>query len=80
VMSDTSQYASVALEGIDPVAIAGGFGMDGIVVDDESKLQDAIKHGLDIVMNDQRPYLIDVKLPIGLPEGGTPAEVWKFGG
>ena len=80
VMSDTGQYASVALEGIDPVAIAGGFGMDGIVVDDESELQDAIKHGLDVVMNEQRPYLIDVKLPIGLPEGGTPAEVWKFAG
>lgn len=80
VMSDTGQYASVALEGIDPVAIAGGFGMDGIVVDEEAQLRDAIKHGLDVVMNDQQPYLIDVKLPLGLPEGGTPAEVWKLGG
>ncbi|HJM52786.1 MAG TPA: thiamine pyrophosphate-binding protein [Dehalococcoidia bacterium] len=80
VMIDTGQYASVALEGIEPVAIAGGFGMDGIVVNDEAKLRGAIKHGLDVVMNDQLPYLIDVKLPLGLPEGGTPAEVWKLGG
>jgi thiamine pyrophosphate-dependent acetolactate synthase large subunit-like protein len=79
-MIDTGQYASVALEGIEPVAIAGGFGMDGIVVNDEAKLRGAIKHGLDVVMNDQLPYLIDVKLPLGLPEGGTPAEVWKLGG
>ena len=80
VMSDTGQYASVALEGIDRVAIAGGFGMAGIGGDNESELRDAITHGLDIVMNEQIPYLIDVKLPLGLPEGGTPAEVWKFAG
>ena len=79
-MSDTGQYASVALEGIDRVAIAGGFGMAGIGGDNESELRDAITHGLDIVMNEQIPYLIDVKLPLGLPAGGPPAEVWKFAG
>ncbi|HJM52644.1 MAG TPA: thiamine pyrophosphate-binding protein [Dehalococcoidia bacterium] len=80
VMSDTGEYASVALEGIDPVVIASGFGMDGVTVDDESKVAEAIARGLDIVMNEKRPYIIDVKLPLGLPEGGTPAEVWKFAG
>ncbi|MCH8818533.1 MAG: thiamine pyrophosphate-binding protein [Chloroflexi bacterium] len=80
VMTDTSEYASVALEGIDPVAIAAGFGMDGIRVDDESKVKGAIARGLEIVMSEQRPYLIDVKLPLGLPEGGRPAKVWKFAG
>ncbi len=80
VMSDTGEYASVALEGIDPVTIASGFGMDGVTVDDESKVAEAIARGLDIVMNEQRPYIIDVKLPLGLPQGGKPAEVWKFAG
>jgi benzoylformate decarboxylase len=80
VMTDTGEYASVALEGIDPVMIAKGFGMDGITVDDESKVTEAIARGLDIVMNEKRPYIIDVKLPLGLPQGGTPAEVWKFAG
>ena len=60
--------------------IAKGFGMDGITVDDESKVTEAIARGLDIVMNEKRPYISDVKLPLGLPEGGTPAEVWKFAG
>jgi thiamine pyrophosphate-dependent acetolactate synthase large subunit-like protein len=80
VMTDTGEYASVALEGIDPVVIASGFGMDGVTVDDESKIADEIARGLDIVMNEKRPYIIDVKLPLGLPQGGTPAEVWKFSG
>ena len=78
VMTDTGEYASVALEGIDPVVIASGFGMDGVTVDDESKVADEIARGLDIVMNEKRPYILDVKLPLGLPQGGTPAEVWKF--
>ena len=80
VMTDTGEYASVALEGIDPIVIASGFGMDGVTVDDESKIADEIARGLDIVMNEKRPYIIDVKLPLGLPQGGTPAEVWKFSG
>jgi hypothetical protein len=54
--------------------------MDGVTADDESKAAEAIARGLDIVMNEKRPYIIDVKLPLGLPEGGTPAEVWKFAG
>lgn len=78
VMTDTGEYASVALEGIDPVVIASGFGMDGATVDDESKVASEIARGLDIVMNEKRPYILDVKLPLGLPQGGTPAEVWKF--
>ncbi|MBT3942910.1 MAG: thiamine pyrophosphate-binding protein [Chloroflexi bacterium] len=80
VMTDTGEYASVALEGIDPVVIASGFGMDGATVDDESKVAAEIARGLDIVMNEKRPYILDVKLPLGLPQGGTPAEVWKFAG
>ncbi|MDA1256645.1 MAG: thiamine pyrophosphate-binding protein [Chloroflexi bacterium] len=80
VMTDTGEYASVELENIDPVTIAAGFGMDGIRVDDESKVQEAIAHGLEVVMKEQRPYLIDVRLPLGLPEGGRPAAVWKFAG
>lgn len=75
---DTGDYAGVVLGGIDPVKIAEGFGLDGMHVQDESKVADAIAHGLNIVQNEQRPYLLNVHLPLGLPEGGREAAVYKL--
>ncbi|MCH8827884.1 MAG: thiamine pyrophosphate-binding protein, partial [Chloroflexi bacterium] len=77
-MMDTGDYAGVVLGGIDPVKIAEGFGLDGMHVQDESKVADAIAHGLNIVQNEQRPYLLNVHLPLGLPEGGREAAVYKL--
>ena len=70
-MSDTGNYQGVVLDGIDPVKIADAFGMDGERVDDEEKLNESIQRGLEIVTKQNRPYLLDVRLPIGLPEWGV---------
>ena len=71
--SETGEYAGVVLDGADPVKLAGGFGVDGMHVQDESHLPDAIAHGLDVVEGEGRPFLLNVHLPLGLPEGGKAA-------
>jgi thiamine pyrophosphate-dependent acetolactate synthase large subunit-like protein len=70
-MSDTGKYGGVVLDGIDPLKIANGFGMDGEAVDDEDEVEKAVKRGLEIVTEQDRPYLLEFKLPLGLPEGGV---------
>jgi benzoylformate decarboxylase len=77
-MSDTGVYAGVVLDGIDPVKIAEAFGVEAAHLDDESKVDEAIKHGLEIVNKEGRPYLLNVHLPLGLPPGGTAAEPYKL--
>ena len=72
-MNDTGEYAGVVLSGINPVKIAEGFGVEGMHVQDESKIGDAITHGLEVVENEQRPFLLNVHLPLGLPPGGRAA-------
>ena len=72
-MQETGEYAGVVLDGADPVKLAGGFGVDGMHVQDESHLPDAIAHGLDVVEGEGRPFLLNVHLPLGLPEGGKAA-------
>ena len=78
VMKDTGEYASVALDGINIVDLAGSFGVEGRRVDDESKMADAVKEGLDTVEKEGRPLVLDVQLPLGLPEGGRPAKTETF--
>jgi benzoylformate decarboxylase len=73
VMNDTRRYAGVVLDGIDIIGIARSFGVDGRVVDDESRIAEEIGQALDLVEREQRPYVLDVKLPLGLPPGGTAA-------
>ena len=77
-MSDTGSYQGVVLDGIDPVKIAEAFGMDGERVDDEEKLNESIQRGLEIVTKQNRPYLLDVRLPIGLPEGGVADQQYRM--
>ena len=77
-MNDTGEYAGVVLDGIDPVKIAEGFGVEGVHVLDESIIGDAITRGLDIVEREQRPYLLNVHLPIGLPSGGHAASPFRL--
>jgi len=77
-MSDTGNYQGVVLDGIDPVKIADAFGMDGERVDDEEKLNESIQRGLEIVTKQNRPYLLDVRLPIGLPEEGVADQQYRM--
>jgi benzoylformate decarboxylase len=78
VMKDTGVYAGVVLDGADIVQLAGSFGVEGRSVDDESKVAEAVKEGLDTVEREGRPLLLDVQLPLGLPEGGKAAPQIKF--
>ena len=77
-MSDTGNYQGVVLDGIDPVKIADAFGMDGERVEDEEKLNESIERGLEIVTKQNRPYLLDVRLPLGLPEGGVADQQYRM--
>ena len=77
-MNDTGVYAGVVLDGIDPVKIAEGFGVEGEHVTDESVIEDAITHGLELVENEKRPYLLNVHLPVGLPSGGRAASPFEL--
>jgi benzoylformate decarboxylase len=72
-MSESGVYAGVALQGIDPVKIADGYGMEAMRVEEESRLQDAIDYGLKTVQDEGRPFLLDIRVPLGLPPGGRPA-------
>ena len=77
-MSDTGNYQGVVLDGIDPVKIADAFGMDGERVEHEEKLNESIERGLEIVTKQNRPYLLDVRLPLGLPEGGVADQQYRM--
>ena len=77
-MSDTGNYQGVVLDGIDPVKIAEAFGMEGERVDEEDKLNQTIERALEIVMKQNRPYLLDVRLPLGLPEGGVADQQYRM--
>ena len=57
---------------IEPVKQAEGFGVEGMHATDESNIAAAIEHGLKTVEGEKRPFLLNVHLPIGLPEGGRP--------
>ena len=77
-MSETGEYAGVVLGGIDPVKIADAFGVEAMRVDDESRLEDAIAHGLGVNETEARPFLLDVRLPLGLPDGGRAASQFRL--
>ena len=77
-MKDTGDYGGVALTGMDPTKIAEGFGMEATDLTDESKMTATIAEGLRIVEEEKRPYLINAHLPMGLPEGGRPAQQYVF--
>ena len=77
-MKQSGEYAGVVLDGIDPVQIAAGFGVEGMRVQDESRVEEAIERGLQVVEDEQRPFLLDVHLPLGLPAGGQAAEPFRL--
>ena len=68
----------MVLDGIDPVKIADGFGVEGAHVQEESQLTDAVNRGLKAVEGEGRPFLLNVQLPLGLPEGGRAATPFRL--
>ena len=78
-MHKSGNYAGVVLDQIDPVKIAEGYGVEGMHVQEESKIEDAMNHGLKLVEQENRPFVLNVHLPIGLPEGGKPAKHFELG-
>ncbi|MCH8235342.1 MAG: thiamine pyrophosphate-binding protein [Chloroflexi bacterium] len=77
-MRETGQYAGVGLEGIDPLGLARAYGLEGERVEDEANVAEAIARGLAIVEKEKRPFVLDVRLPSGLPEGAQAAEPFRL--
>jgi thiamine pyrophosphate-dependent acetolactate synthase large subunit-like protein len=77
-MKETGEYAGVVLDGIDPVKLAEGFDVDGMHVQEESRLAAAINHGLNVVEGENRPFLLNLRLPLGLPKGGRAAVQFRL--
>ena len=77
-MSQSGDYDGVVLDKIDPVKIAEGFGVEGLHVQDEARVEEAIEHGLEVVEKEQRAFLLNVHIPRGLPKGGRAAAPFNF--
>ena len=77
-MSDTGIYEGVVLDGIDPVKIADAFGLEAETIDREDTIDETFDRALKIVQDENRPYLLDVRLPTGLPEGGSASQPFKM--
>ena len=77
-MADTGRDEGVVLDGIDPVKIAEAFGLEGERVENEGTLNEVMRRALKIVQDEHRPYLLDVRLPLGLPDGGIPNEQYRM--
>ena len=77
-MSDTGIYEGVVLDGIDPVKIADAFGLEGETIESEDSINETFERALKIVQEESRPYLLDVRLPTGLPEGRVANQTFKM--
>ena len=77
-MKETGEYRGVVLNNIDPVKLAEGFGVEAMDATDEATIGDAIDRGLRIVEEEQRPFLLNVHLPLGLPDGGRPGAIYSL--
>ena len=78
-MKDTGEYRGVVLDNIDPVKLAEGFGVEAADATDEATIGEAIERGLRVVEDEKRPYLLNVHLPLGLPAGGRPGQIYNLG-
>jgi benzoylformate decarboxylase len=77
-MKRANEYNGVVLDGLDAVKIAAGFGVEGLHVQEEARLEDAINYGLQVVEQEQRPFLLNVYLPLGVPAGGQAAAPFRL--
>ena len=78
LMSRDGDYGFVALQGMDPAAIARAFGVEARRVTDEAGAEAVITESLDTVAREGRPMLLDVRMPMGLPEGGKAAPPYRM--
>ena len=79
VMKETGEYAGVVLDGIDPVKLADGFGVDGMHVQDESRLTAAIDHGLNVVEGGESSISPECALTVrGARRGGRAAKQFRL--
>jgi benzoylformate decarboxylase len=77
-MKRTGEFEGVELDNIDIIGIAKSFGVEGIKVDDEANVGEAVSRGLDTVEREGRPLLLDVRMPLGLPKGARAAKPFKL--
>ena len=77
-MKETGNYSGVVLDGMDPAKIAEGFGVEASNVTNETTVAESIAAGMDIVQRENRPYLLNVHLPLGLPAGGRKAAPYQL--
>ena len=77
-MNQRGRYEGVVLDGIDVVGLAESFGVEGIRVDDEERIDAAVAEGIETVEKEGRPLLLDVKMPLGLPTGGKAADQYQL--
>ena len=77
-MKDTGEYRGVVLDNIDPVKLAEGYGVEAADATDEATIGEAIERGLRVVEDEKRPYLLNVHLPLGLPPGGHPGQIYSL--
>jgi len=78
-MKREGKYAGVVLDGIEIVKLAESFGVEGIRIEEETKIQQSIEESLDIVEREGRPLLLDVKMPLGLPQSGQASKPFHLG-
>ena len=78
VMNDTNEYSGIVLDKINPATIAKGFGLESETINQEALLPNAIKKGIEYTKNNNKPYLLNVILPIGLPENGKAAKPFQL--
>ncbi len=79
-MHETGNYAGVVLDGTDIVKLSESFGVEGIKIESEDAIAGAVEHGLDTVEKEGRPLLLDVRMPLGIPEGGRAAKQFQLAG
>lgn len=77
-MKETGDYAGIFLDGMDPVKIAEGFGVEAMHVQDEAKVAECIAYGLKVVEDQKRPFLLNVHMPLGVPQGGKSAKQFRW--
>lgn len=79
-MHTSGDYAGVVLDGTDIVKLSESFGVEGIRVESEDAIGTAVESGLDTVEREGRPLLLDVRMPLGIPEGGRAAKHFQLAG
>lgn len=79
-MHSSGDFAGVVLNGTDIVKLSEAFGVEGIKVESEDAIAGAVEQGLDTVEREGRPLLLDVRMPLGLPEGGRAAKQFQLAG